>query len=491
MTNTQLRKANSTIYPILAVILGYIVLVIAAFVAKNGFHGTVGHYLQMGVGLAALIGCTVFYLTKRDTYACGIGMLACATIAYVVTVLANKNVEAITYAYPILFCSMVYLRVRVVMFGNAVIVLTSILKLALCYGSADPDKQQALFITVFVTALVAYASLRAVNMLIRNHAENTETITAGAQKQAESNKTMGVVASSIAKHFSEAMGMLDNLENSVETSNFSMKNIADSTESTAEAIQAQANMCTEIQQHTDAAESETRNMIDASRRTEQNVEEGAAIVRELKQQAHNVEEASDVTVQAINSLTGKVAEVQNFVGTILSISSQTNLLALNASIEAARAGEAGRGFAVVAEEIRQLSEQTKDASNNITNIIAELNSDTKQANESLHNSVESVEKQNELIEETREKFARIDEGVEELTHNIGATEKVIKNILQSTGVISENITQLSATSEEVAASSTEGMKTSETTVSAMKQCRKILESIYAMAQDLQSSAETV
>ena len=216
-----------------------------------------------------------------------------------------------------------------------------------------------------------------------------------------------------------------------------------------------------------------------------NVEEGSAMVKELKEQAHNVELASNVTVEVIDSLTKKVAEVENFVGSILSISSQTNLLALNASIEAARAGEAGRGFAVVAEEIRQLSEQTKDASNNITNIIGELNDDTKRANESIKNSVASVDKQNELIEETREKFEKIREGVATLTTNIDTTKRVIEEILASTGVISENITHLSATSEEVAASSTEGMKTSEATVEDMKACREVLENIYGLAQQLQ------
>ena len=98
-----------------------------------------------------------------------------------------------------------------------------------------------------------------------------------------------------------------------------------------------------------------------------------------------------------------------------------------------------------------------------------------------------MEKQNELIEETREKFEKISEGVTELTANIDTTEQVIKQILQSTGVISENITHLSATSEEVAASSTEGMRTSENTVEDMKACRAVLEKIYALAQELQQA----
>ena len=380
-----------------------------------------------------------------------------------------------------------YLDYRLMIAGNVVVIGSNILRLVIHFDPSNSILLADDVLAVFILCLVAYASISVTKLLIKFNEENMSELEKAAGTQEESNKKMVIVAENVMKHFDNAMEMLDSLENSINVSHTSINDIAESTESTAEAIQKQAVMCSDIQGNTDAAENGIHEMIEASRRTDETVKEGAEVVRELKEQAHNVEDASNITVEVIQSLTSKVEEVQNFVGSIINISSQTNLLALNASIEAARAGEAGKGFAVVAEEIRQLSEQTKEASNNITEIINKLNDDTKRANDSIENSVASVEKQNELIENTREKFGKVGEDVADLTTNINAAEESIQKILDATSVISDNITHLSATGEEVAASSTEGLRMADSTVEDMKNCRKILEDIYMLAQDLRAS----
>lgn len=76
--------------------------------------------------------------------------------------------------------------------------------------------------------------------------------------------------------------------------------------------------------------------------------------------------------------------------------------------------------------------------------------------------------------------------IEELNRGTHLTNESMLSILSSTDTISENISQLSATSEEVAASSTEGLKTSETAVENMNSCRQILEDISLLAQKLKA-----
>ena len=140
-------------------------------------------------------------------------------------------------------------------------------------------------------------------------------------------------------------------------------------------------------------------------------------------------------------------------------------------------------------DIRQLSEQTKEATARITEIIQYLIEDTQKANESIQSSVEAVSSQSTLIDQTREQFGDVGKNVETLLANIHTAEQSIQEILNSTSAISDNITHLSATGEEVAAASTEGMRVTAETVESMKKCKEILNNIYLLAEDLKSSVQ--
>ncbi|MBR4382645.1 MAG: HAMP domain-containing protein [Selenomonadaceae bacterium] len=93
----------------------------------------------------------------------------------------------------------------------------------------------------------------------------------------------------------------------------------------------------------------------------------------------SVQESSKI-IKLLGEQSGKIG---NIVETISGIAEQTNLLALNAAIEASHAGEHGRGFAVVAEEVRKLAEQSALATNEIKNLIFDVQEQTNKAVESM------------------------------------------------------------------------------------------------------------
>ena len=85
MTSEQFKRANSAVYPVLLVILGYFSVVTGIRIVSGG--GSVFNFIKIGVCVAAILVSTFFFLTKKDTKTAGIAMLIDGSAAYAVVVL--------------------------------------------------------------------------------------------------------------------------------------------------------------------------------------------------------------------------------------------------------------------------------------------------------------------------------------------------------------------------------------------------------------------
>lgn len=201
---------------------------------------------------------------------------------------------------------------------------------------------------------------------------------------------------------------------------------------------------------------------------------GTEQISSAVRQIANIEKTVTESARIVQTLGDRSKEIGQIVDTISSIAGQTNLLALNAAIESARAGEAGRGFAVVAEEVRKLAEQSQDASKQIGELIAAIQTDTDQAVAAMHEGTREVRVGSDVVNGAGEAFqeilasvSRVSDQAGEMSSAIremaGGSEKIVaamreidtvsKKTVEETQNVSAATEEQSATMEEIAASS--------------------------------------
>lgn len=182
----------------------------------------------------------------------------------------------------------------------------------------------------------------------------------------------------------------------------------------------------------------------------------------------NIEAFGKVSI-AVEKLAREIGDVESILSTIAGISEQTNLLALNAAIEAARAGEHGRGFSVVADEVRSLAEESAVSTQEIAQILQNINKDAKEAVEEIKNASVISQEQKIAIDDTNVTFNNISQEIEAMIDSIGEINTSFRTIGDNTNSISEKIQEVSSVSEGNAAISQEVSASSEEQNAAMQE----------------------
>jgi division protein CdvB (Snf7/Vps24/ESCRT-III family) len=140
----------------------------------------------------------------------------------------------------------------------------------------------------------------------------------------------------------------------------------------------------------------------------------SAAIQQLTASASQIHDNEQALNNGIKEIINHSNEITNIAALIKEIADETKMLGLNAAIEAARAGDAGRGFGVVADEIRKLSEQTKDAVPQIAKLTDEIKKSVDHAVEMSNGSLNASQEQAAASEEITASIEEITAMAEEL-----------------------------------------------------------------------------
>jgi len=193
--------------------------------------------------------------------------------------------------------------------------------------------------------------------------------------------------------------------------------------------------------------------------------------------------------EMMSKLGSKSQQVGRAVEIITGIAEQTNLLSLNAAIEAARAGESGRGFAVVAEEIRNLADGASKATQEITNLVQEIQDQTGAVLESMEKGAKEAQGSKDSIRQMENSLDEIVAVIEAVVGHSKAIGEMISTQSQRYTKIVHSIQDINAVSEESAASTEEVSASTQEQSASMEQVSATCKELAAMAQELKGMVE--
>lgn len=264
--------------------------------------------------------------------------------------------------------------------------------------------------------------------------------------------------------FDEIKLISDQLTGFIEVMMESSENLQIATEFISEGAQNQANDINTCRQIADMLSNKIsmmsekfHNLIDMAHEMGNVSSHGQSAILNLSEQQSKNYEMNELIRNQIYKLLDKTKTIDEITAILFNIAKRTNLLALNASIEASRAGDAGKGFAVVAEEIRQLSENSREASKTINDNINEITTQLSNLEQAMESSKETFENQTQAVNDVIDAFERINSYIDnyissqqDLNQDVVELLDEKEHLITAFDSIANIVEESSATTQEVA-----------------------------------------
>ncbi|GAA0126933.1 methyl-accepting chemotaxis protein [Clostridium sp. ATCC 25772] len=288
-----------------------------------------------------------------------------------------------------------------------------------------------------------------------NSDDEIEILANDVNKMIESLKNLIGSSFSSVEQLEKSSTELKNINENFRESNAEIKASIDEI---TQGIVVQANDAEKVSLKTQALEEKIELLANKNLQME---EQGKEVMDSLNDSTSKIKFLAEANKNSIDSfetvknsvltLIEQMSDISTIVVTINKISQQTNLLSLNASIEAAKAGEMGKGFAVVAEEIRVLSHETEDATENIQSIISGINKVIKSTEKAFETSNDLSKEQVESFNMMRQSFLNMNKCLKNMFDAMTIMNNEIGTINLTKKDVVDSINQVAAVAEEVAA----------------------------------------
>jgi methyl-accepting chemotaxis protein len=208
-------------------------------------------------------------------------------------------------------------------------------------------------------------------------------------------------------------------------------------------------------------------------------------VQLLNEKALETSNITQKVVKEIMELNADMQKIGDITNLIANISEQTTLLSLNAAIEAARAGEAGRGFAVVADEVKKLSDQTKEASQAINNLLVNIQEKSQKTADQVTGAIKIVDEQTDAVKDANNSFKEVFESLQTIIDRIADLGDCVDKMMISRDKASEAMEVVSSVSEEFAATAQEVSASTEEHIESSEKLSELAKHIKEQADGLE------
>jgi methyl-accepting chemotaxis protein len=257
-----------------------------------------------------------------------------------------------------------------------------------------------------------------INASIKGVSDSVYGLSLAATESSSSILEMSSSVEEVALNTETLTQSVADVSSSINQMAASIKQVNTSVMSLMEAANSTASSVMEMDYSIREVEKNAADASQISATVREDAEIGRAALDESIAGIHEIKRSSEITFEAIKSLSGKAADIGAILSVIDDVAEQTNLLALNAAIIAAQAGEQGKGFAVVADEIKQLAERTRSSTREITQVINGVQDETARAVKAIQSAAKSIDNGEVLADRTDAALNKIFSGVQKATNQM-------------------------------------------------------------------------